>query len=418
MNDNVFGWSLSDLAIDGRTAIVQGLAPGAHTATLRATDSDGQRDSAQVTFHVAPLDVPLASDPALDGKCDDPAYAEAGLPLSPYADGSRADAAVVRTSDHLWVCLQGLQGDSGFAGLTVDVDNSRDGAVQAGDRGFFIRTDGTLVSLEGDAGSFVPVHPDGMAAHISVQGATWNAELRVAADALGGWNRRVALSVGHHLDEASAAWPRTTALENPHSWAQTNLGAGERLALTAISPESAVLGSRVTLNVTGTGFRTDTAVLWDGAAVATTFVDSRRLEATVDAGLVNDAGLHLVQVAPGDAPLLGSLPLSFLVNNPQPTLNALTPSSAPMEGDGFTLTVHGAAFVDGATVLWNGEARPTRFVSPTRLEAEISADDLAAARPVAVTVANPDPNAGVSDAAVFTVVSEAFQLYLPHVQRN
>jgi uncharacterized protein (TIGR03437 family) len=91
------------------------------------------------------------------------------------------------------------------------------------------------------------------------------------------------------------------------------------------------------------------------------------------------------------------------VQNPVPTFTSLTPNSAQACGAAFTLTVNGTNFVNGATVNWNGTARPTMFVSATQLTAAIPAGDIAAAGMVNVTVVNPAPGGGASNALTFTI---------------
>jgi hypothetical protein len=68
-------------------------------------------------------------------------------------------------------------------------------------------------------------------------------------------------------------------------------------------------------------------------------------------------------------------------------------------------------------VLWNGDPRSTTFISSTRLQASIHAEDLTAARSVGVTVVNPDPSVGISDIGTFSIVRDSFQIYLPVVVR-
>jgi hypothetical protein len=84
-----------------------------------------------------------------------------------------------------------------------------------------------------------------------------------------------------------------------------------------------------------------------------------------------------------------------------PTLTTLTPNASTAGGPAFTLTADGANFVSGATVLWNGAARATTFVSATRVTASIPASDIAAAGTVPVTVRNPDGQ--TSGAQTFTI---------------
>ena len=86
---------------------------------------------------------------------------------------------------------------------------------------------------------------------------------------------------------------------------------------------------------------------------------------------------------------------------PGPTVTTLTPNTATVGGAAFTLTVDGANFVSGATVLWNGATRTTTFVNATRVTAAITAADIAAAGSVPVTVRNPDGQ--TSAARTFTI---------------
>jgi hypothetical protein len=94
-------------------------------------------------------------------------------------------------------------------------------------------------------------------------------------------------------------------------------------------------------------------------------------------------------------------------NNPVPTVTTLSPSSATAGDPALTLTVDGTSFVSGAVVQWNGAARPTTFVNNTRLTAAITAADLATAGTVPVTVMNPAPGGGTSNAVNFTIGAAA-----------
>lgn len=396
LGDDAFTWTVAGREITARDAVLHGLAPGEHTATLRATDPEGLSDTATVDFEVAPLVVQRTSEPNLDGRCDDTAYGGTSLELSPYDDGGAAYASVVHTSEGLWVCLQGLEGAGEHAGFTIDTDNSQASTVQGSDLGFFVRDDGTLSALEG-------AETDGLAAEVDAAGETWSAELQVDAEAAGGWDQRVALAFVHELDDDLSAWPHAAGLADPRSWAQAILGTDELPGITAISPEETTVAESFELTVTGTGFDADTGIVFDGTAVDTDPVDDDALQATVDAGLIPEAGLYAVQVAPDGDPSLATDPISLLVSNPRPEISALSPDAALEGGDAFTLTVEGEGFVDGATVSWDGDPRPTDFLGADRLEAQIGSEDLAFAGSAAVTVANPDPSAGVSEPVTFTV---------------
>src|SRR5713101_2708694 len=92
--------------------------------------------------------------------------------------------------------------------------------------------------------------------------------------------------------------------------------------------------------------------------------------------------------------------------NPVPFINnPLVPGVVAPGGPGFVLTVNGAGFVSGSIVNWNGSARTTTFLTPTQLHAAILASDIATARIALVTVSNPAPGGGISEAASFGVTT-------------
>jgi hypothetical protein len=90
---------------------------------------------------------------------------------------------------------------------------------------------------------------------------------------------------------------------------------------------------------------------------------------------------------------------------PAPALTSLSPTSALAGGSGFTLTVNGSNFVSGpnSVVYWNGSSRITTYVSSTQLTAAVLASDIATAGTFPVTVLNPKPLIGPSNAITFTV---------------
>ena len=90
-------------------------------------------------------------------------------------------------------------------------------------------------------------------------------------------------------------------------------------------------------------------------------------------------------------------------DNPVPTLTSLSPNNALVGSGSVNLTVTGTGFVPGSVVRWAGGNRNTTFVSNTQLTAAIPASDLTSAGSVNVTVFNPAPVGGTSNALTFTV---------------
>ncbi|MEK7832797.1 MAG: PKD domain-containing protein, partial [Acidobacteriota bacterium] len=90
-------------------------------------------------------------------------------------------------------------------------------------------------------------------------------------------------------------------------------------------------------------------------------------------------------------------------DNPVPALTSISPNNALVGSGSFSLTVNGSGFVPSSSVRWGGAARTTTFVSNTQLAASIPASDLGSAGTVNVTVFNPAPVGGTSNALTFTV---------------
>jgi len=90
--------------------------------------------------------------------------------------------------------------------------------------------------------------------------------------------------------------------------------------------------------------------------------------------------------------------------NPVPFINEpLEPDTVMPGSAGFTLVLNGTRFARGAVVKWNGNARPTTFVSGSQLKATVLPLDIAKAGTASVTVLNPGPAGGVSNTVFFPV---------------
>lgn len=103
-------------------------------------------------------------------------------------------------------------------------------------------------------------------------------------------------------------------------------------------------------------------------------------------------------------------PLSIQINpsappgNPVPFLNqTLVPTAVSPGGNGLTLKVSGAGFVSGATIDFNGTPLATTFVDSEHLTAAVPAASVATAQTASITVVNPAPDGGESNAVYFQV---------------
>ncbi|MCS6842145.1 MAG: cell shape-determining protein [Roseiflexus sp.] len=187
--------------------------------------------------------------------------------------------------------------------------------------------------------------------------------------------------------------------------------------ISAINPTTAVAGGPgFTLTITGTGFISSSVVRWNGSDRSTTFVSSTRLTASIPASDIATAGPAYVTVfnpGPGGGT---SDPVTFNIQstNPQPTISSVTPEVIPVGNSDVALTVTGSNFVANSVVRWNGTPLTTTFVSATELRATLPAAQRGVAGDGSVTVFNPAPGGGASNAATVRV---RFQVMLPLVTR-
>ncbi len=174
----------------------------------------------------------------------------------------------------------------------------------------------------------------------------------------------------------------------------------------SLSPVSIPAGSgEFTLTVNGMNFVPGAVVQWNGSARPTTFVNDSRLTAQIpatDVATIGTANVTVFNPSPGGGASNG---LTFTITppNPVPALASLSPNSATVGTPAFNLTINGSNFVEGSVVQWNGSPRLTTFVNSTQLIAQVTAADVASLGIATLTVVNPAPGGGASNALTFTI---------------
>lgn len=178
--------------------------------------------------------------------------------------------------------------------------------------------------------------------------------------------------------------------------------------VSAISPDAAPAGNpALLLTVSGSDFQPTSKVMWNGTALATSYTTSSTLIAGVPTPDLQSAGSAMVTVvtpAPGGGTSKG---LAFTIQatsaNPVPSLTSVSPNNIPAGSSGTTVTATGTNFVSSSTVLWNGSVLTTSYTNSTTLIAQVPTSDLTIAGTAIITVLNPAPGGGTSNAVSFTV---------------
>ena len=189
--------------------------------------------------------------------------------------------------------------------------------------------------------------------------------------------------------------PLTFTIENPVPIAATLLPA----SVTAGGPD-------LILSVTGSNFVPSSLVSFAGVPVVTTFLSSSQLTAHISASQMLAGGIFPVAVTnptPGGG--TSTPPLMMTLNNPLPTVSAMSPSSKFAGDTAFTLALTGTNFNASSVVSINGSNRATTFLSTTQLTAQLLASDITTVGSRVITVSNPAPGGGVSNSLNLTVLS-------------
>ena len=186
--------------------------------------------------------------------------------------------------------------------------------------------------------------------------------------------------------------------------------------LTSVTPLSTPAGSpNFTLTIVGTGFTSNTTVLWNSSPLVITSNTPTQLIATVTSALVQQPGsatLSITTPAPGG----GTVVATFTITQPAPTTSGLSPSSIAAGSTQFTLTVTGQNFVLGSTIQFNNVQLVTTFVSPTQLTATVGANLVTTQGSAQVVVINPPPAGGSSAPLAFTILPAIIHTFQPGLQ--
>lgn len=186
------------------------------------------------------------------------------------------------------------------------------------------------------------------------------------------------------------------------------------VAIASVSPATALVGDAAkTLTVTGSGFVGASSLAFNGTTLASSFVDSTHLSATLPATSLTNAGTFSV-VASNPAPGGGvSSPFSFQVQNPAPSITTLSPNTVYYGATNTTVTVTGTGFVPSSVVKIGSSTLTTTYVTSTTLTAVVPASAFSSGTSVSLTVVSPAPGGGTSNASPISITCDATNVDIP-----
>jgi hypothetical protein len=177
--------------------------------------------------------------------------------------------------------------------------------------------------------------------------------------------------------------------------------------ITSISPTTASLSTAALLaiTITGTGFFPQSTVHFGANEFGIYSSTPTEIVVVIANFFFTTPGprpMSVVNPGPGGGT---SNSVDFTVAYPIPFVDAASPDST-FTGAAFALTLTGFGFGTGSRVQWNGQDRPTAFVSTTKLTAAIPSSDVATPTVATVRVVNPAPGGGTSNALSYRVVEK------------
>jgi hypothetical protein len=182
------------------------------------------------------------------------------------------------------------------------------------------------------------------------------------------------------------------------------------MSISGLEPASAIPGAKGgTMGVRGAAFTSSMIIRWNGANRATTFLVNSLLTAFVGSGDIATAGTANVTVY--DPATGAETPAIVFHVDPSkggvPRITALGRNTA-VAGTAFSTAVNGDGFIFGSIVRVNGVPLPLNQISYNGMRIigmQVTAEMIATPGTYRITVFNPGPNGGESNAVQLTVAS-------------
>ena len=179
--------------------------------------------------------------------------------------------------------------------------------------------------------------------------------------------------------------------------------------ISSISPTSILAGSgSFTLTVNGSNFNSGSTVRWSGFSRTTEYVNSMQLRATITATDVSTGGIREITVRNTSPSIATSNGVDFSVNNPEPIITSINPSSVKAESGSFTLIIYGRNFISDSSVQWGTLTEQADYINATQLSVELTAGNEIANR--TVSVYNPTPGGGTSNGVSLNVTAPGLEV--------
>jgi IPT/TIG domain len=232
------------------------------------------------------------------------------------------------------------------------------------------------------------------------------------------YNSATSLSVTLPAADLTGSSASSITVQNPAPGGGTSAGATFNVnspvaVITAISPRYVPPGSPATITVTGTGFESNSIVMWNTAARPTTFVSATSLQVALSAADLQNQGTGALTVS-NPAPAASTSPAAPLMvtSQPVPVIQNVSIASAPGPFSGcpqLQVTITGQNFANDVTIQANGVSLPSNVFTenPTVVINYLPLGFVSQLGALSFTVTNPDLGPIISNPFVYPATSPA-----------
>jgi WD40-like Beta Propeller Repeat len=175
--------------------------------------------------------------------------------------------------------------------------------------------------------------------------------------------------------------------------------------VTSMNPSTAIAGAAgLLLNLTGSGFVSQSTVFVNNSNRNTIFVSSTSLQADLDSSDLLTPGpvsIKVVNPQPGGG---GSTPVPLNVVTANPTISAIAPTSILAGGTAANLSVTGTGFLNQYSyVTMNQQPVTTTIAGSNNAAVALTADELVNAGVAQIQVVNKPPGGGISNIVTYSI---------------
>lgn len=178
--------------------------------------------------------------------------------------------------------------------------------------------------------------------------------------------------------------------------------------ITTINPSTLLRGSNTQeVIIEGSRFIKTSQAYLDNIALETIFVNNHQLKVKIPEELLTQTGTFQLTVT-NPAPEGGiSNSIALQIQNPVPQISALDPLEVVAGVQTLALKVYGTGFFDDTVLYVDGQPRQFTLIKQTKLEIQLTQEELEAGGYIQIKAYNPPPGGGESKPATFTVLNPA-----------